>query len=210
MHGDDRITLRLDFQRTNHHPERIELVQHRNPLRFVRLDVAADRPEVTAALAQLESLGVPVDAGRDTASAALRKAGFRIRNDVISEAIKIRKTCPQDRGTGVLENDQPEIEYTCPQDQTSGQETAGQACPGQAGDSGDSDIESEGAPPVPDLPVSRRGQVRDGRLGRWCPSVVMGDACAAVRPLALVGEVSATGPCVARVVGFGPSGRSRR
>jgi hypothetical protein len=47
-------------------------------------------------------------------------------------------------------------------------------------------------------------------LGRWCPSVVMGDACAAVRPLALVGEVSATGPCVARVVGFGPSGRSRR
>lgn len=62
MASDDRITLRLDFQRSNHHPERIELVRHLHPLRFVRIDSATDRPEITALLADLEALGVAPDA----------------------------------------------------------------------------------------------------------------------------------------------------
>jgi len=35
VRGDTRITLRLDFQRTNHHPETVELLQRASPLRFI-------------------------------------------------------------------------------------------------------------------------------------------------------------------------------
>jgi AAA domain-containing protein/Toprim domain-containing protein len=163
MHGDNRLTLQLDFQRTNHHPERIELVQHRNPLRFTRIDGAADRPEVTAAIAQLDHLGVPMTAGRPAVTKILSAAGMRVRTSVLSEAIKIRKNCSQDQGTGDCGDDHSEIHYDCSQDPNSDTETADEGCSEQLGNSGNSGAELEGAPPVPELPVPVRGQVRDGR-----------------------------------------------
>lgn len=42
--GDGHYTLRLTFQRTNHHPELIELIKHTTPLRFTRANLHSTTP----------------------------------------------------------------------------------------------------------------------------------------------------------------------
>jgi hypothetical protein len=133
-----RITLRLDFQRTNHHPQEIELVKHVNPLRYVRIDTAADRPEVVKLLADLDGLGVPAVAGREVARAALTAAGIKISNADLAEAVRRRKSCPQDQRTAPLEDDLPEIDNSCPEGNTTIDISADESCPGQSTDSSDS------------------------------------------------------------------------
>jgi hypothetical protein len=91
IRDDTRLTLRLDFQRTNHHPEVVELVQRGAPLRFVRLDHATDRPEVATLLAELDRLQVPDTTGRPAAAKALRENGIRFTDNDLETAIKIRK-----------------------------------------------------------------------------------------------------------------------
>jgi AAA domain-containing protein len=162
VRGPDRLTLRLDFQRTNHHPAEIELAQHGAPLRFARIDTATDRPEVAALIARLDGLDVPPHAGRDAARIALTGAGIKVNNGVLAEAVKIRKTCPQDQRTGAPENDLQEIDFTCPDEDHECEDSQGQSCPGQVADSADRWSPSEQGRPVRDLPVSRRGQVSDG------------------------------------------------
>lgn len=64
-----------------------------------------------AAVTLLDSLGVPTETGRERTRSALNAAGHKLRNDVLSAAIRYRKTCPgqvawtetgQTAGTGDL------------------------------------------------------------------------------------------------------------
>lgn len=162
VRGPERLTLRLDFQRTNHHPAEIEVVQYDAPLRFVRIDSAADRPEVAELLAQLDRLGVPVDASRDTARTALTGAGIKVSNAVLGEVLKIRKNCPQDQRSGTPEDDLQKINFTCPDKDHDCEDFPARTCPGQVPDRSDRSAPSEPGGPVRRLPVSRRGQVRTG------------------------------------------------
>lgn len=132
MHGEDRITLRLDFQRSNHHPPQIELVRYLNPLRFARLDSAADRPEITALVAHLDRLNVPPDAGRPTAQRALTADGIRTTAAVLADAIKIRKSCSARSRTVVAGDDQMEISLTCSCLTNDHKDTPGQSCSEQS------------------------------------------------------------------------------
>lgn len=161
--GDDRLTLRLDFQRTNHHPQEIQFVQHADPLRFVRLDAASDRPEVTALVDQLDRLGVPREAGRDTCRKALTNAGIRGANDALTQAVKIRKdlsgpvrtaTDSSDNGSSRMgdsagqggcgpvrtvdhQNDHVEIDKAVREPVAQFRVSAAQSCPGRVTDSSD-------------------------------------------------------------------------
>jgi hypothetical protein len=52
---------------------------------------AAFNAQTTHLLAAMDSLGLPKDTGRPAAADALRAAGFKVNNKVLSQAIKIRK-----------------------------------------------------------------------------------------------------------------------
>jgi hypothetical protein len=158
MHGEDRITLGLDFQRSNHHPARIELVRYLDPLRFVQLDDAADRPEVTALMGHLDRLNVPLDAGRPTAQAALRAEGIPATAAVLAEAIKIRKNRSTRSRTVVAEEGQTKIVSRCPDRNNDHRDSAAQSCSEQSANSSNSEPGSDNAGAVRDLPVQRSAQ----------------------------------------------------
>lgn len=181
--GEDRLTLRLDFQRTNHHPQEIQFVQHADPLRFVRLDAASDRPEVTALVDQMDRLGVPREAGRDVCRKALTNAGIRGANDALTQAVKIRKdlsgpvrtaTDSSDNGSSRMgdsagqsgcgpvrtvdqANDQAEIDKAVRKPMTPFTVSAAQTCPGQVADRSDRSSWSEVGRAVRD-PLVKQGQ----------------------------------------------------
>ncbi|MGH3908825.1 MAG: AAA family ATPase [Pseudonocardiaceae bacterium] len=91
-HGEGRLTLRLDRQRSGHHPEMVDLTRRTDgQLRHVRCEVHTD-PRVTALVADLERLGVPLDAGRRTARRLLTDAGIKAGNDLIVKALGTRRT----------------------------------------------------------------------------------------------------------------------
>jgi hypothetical protein len=162
IRGTDRITLRLDFQRTNHHPQEIDLMQHTDPLRFIRIDTAADRPEVAKLLADLDRLDVPADAGRGAARTALTAAGIKISNADLSEALRRRKNCPQDPRTAPLEDDLPEIDDSCPGGDTASDISTDESCPGQPTDSSDSQWAPDTGGAVREMPVTSSGQAFPG------------------------------------------------
>ena len=159
MQGEDRITLVLDFQRSNHHPPQIELVRYLDPLRFVRLDHAADRPEITALCDDLDRLGVPRDAGRPAARAALNGAGVRTADRLLEEAIKIRKSCAQDQRAVTSTSDLVETNYSCADADVPNTISAAQSCAAQDSRSSRSEPGSSTAGAARDLPASRSAQV---------------------------------------------------
>lgn len=97
-HGEGRIALRLDRQRSGHHPETVDLIRRTlDPevaLRHVRVEPLSD-PRLAALLRHLDELGVPPDAGRPAARKALTDAGIKTGNDLLAKALETRRN--QDR-----------------------------------------------------------------------------------------------------------------
>jgi hypothetical protein len=94
-----RYRLERTKNRPAHAPEAavIEVERCYEPLRH-ELGGMPDR--VAGTVAQLDYLGIPSSEGRDRCRAALQKAGITVRNDVLSQAIRIRKARPAEPGTG--------------------------------------------------------------------------------------------------------------
>lgn len=162
-HDEERYTLKCDAQRSGHYPLTVDLLKRDSPLRFERVIDPFSQPKVTAAIDQLDRLGVPEHAGRDTARAALAKAGIKVGTTTLTEAIKIRKTSISSSkylsGTGQRDVDHAKINIDCPEDQLTLDVSPGQTCPGQVQDSGDSSSGVPKAAPVPDPVRPKGGQV---------------------------------------------------
>lgn len=89
--GPTGVTLTREATRNTHHPERVHLVRRFEPLRHELAAVAAMAVGTIAAVAELDALDVPPDAGRDLCRAVLAKAGVRVSNDTLNAAIRHRK-----------------------------------------------------------------------------------------------------------------------
>jgi hypothetical protein len=96
-HCGDRITLRLDRQRSGHHPETIDLIRctidPEVALRHVRVDPVSD-PHLVALLTELQRLDVPPNAGRTQVRKALTGAGIKASSDLVRRAVEARKSDP--------------------------------------------------------------------------------------------------------------------
>jgi hypothetical protein len=91
---DSGARLRRQASRMGWVPETVNFCRHTDPLRYVREE--GSWPAGTAELArQLETLGVPVEAGRPTAREALKDAQISFRTEVLAAAIRYRKTAPK-------------------------------------------------------------------------------------------------------------------
>lgn len=88
-----RFTLRLDRQRSDSHPAEIQIERETDPLRH--LVVATTRtgedPAIAALADKLDDLGVPADAGRDTARRALTEAAISTSTTDLADAVRLRK-----------------------------------------------------------------------------------------------------------------------
>jgi hypothetical protein len=93
--ADDGITLYRDAARMSWVDEKVTFALCSDPLRYER--TGSLLPVGTQELAaELDRLGVPVDAGRPTAREALKAARVAARNDVVSAALKWRRErCPR-------------------------------------------------------------------------------------------------------------------
>lgn len=94
---DSGINLSTTHQRTSGYTRSVDLAMTGlggdQPITYRQIDGAwpAGTHDVVALL---DRLGVPVDTGREKARATLSAAGHKLRNDVLSAAIRYRKTCP--------------------------------------------------------------------------------------------------------------------
>lgn len=180
--GSRALDLRCERQRSGHHPELIMLVRKANPLQHVRVDGADDRPEVMRIIAELDRLQVAKAAGRDICRKALSEAGVKISNNVLAEAITVRRGRPESpenlSGTGPAADDRPKIDNGCPRDAHEDAVTAGEACPGQVADRSDSSTAVPGGGPVRLAVPPGRGQP-DGRLDRPGRNCLFCDLCGA-------------------------------
>jgi hypothetical protein len=98
--GEAYVSLKLERQRGNAHPDMIRVVRDINP----RLGHEAKRAPLTLDEEQrirncidaMKRLGLPVGIGARKARAALRLSGYKVRNEVVAAAVKQRKaTCPE-------------------------------------------------------------------------------------------------------------------
>ncbi|RFZ70462.1 Regulatory protein RepA [Mycobacterium marinum] len=100
--GEAYVSLRLERQRGNAHPERINVLRDVTPrLRHVAKDAplaASERQRVGECIEAMKVLGLPVDIGRPRALKALRESGYKVRSDTVMAAVKARKmaaNCPE-------------------------------------------------------------------------------------------------------------------
>jgi hypothetical protein len=90
-------TYRLDCEMNRMPIAEKTVVLHRETIPNLKHKVdgagrqAAFNAQITHLLAAMESLDLPKDTGRPAAADALRSAGFKVNNKVLSQAIKIRK-----------------------------------------------------------------------------------------------------------------------
>jgi hypothetical protein len=88
--ADEAVRLKATHRRVAWVPEAVTLRREDDPLRHVRASWAY-RQGAAELAARLDGLGVPVTAGRPAAKAALTEAGATCRNDVLADAIRLRK-----------------------------------------------------------------------------------------------------------------------
>lgn len=88
--SEENLTLRRERQRSNHHPEWIEIVRKDSPLRHIAATGDGD-PRIAKLITDMERLDVPIDLGRRNVQAMLAGAGIRARNDLVGRAIKARR-----------------------------------------------------------------------------------------------------------------------
>jgi len=94
---DDGLNLRTTHQRTSGYLRTLDLamtgLSGDEPINY-RQTSSAWPAGTHDAVALLDSLGIPIDNGRERTRAVLKAAGHKLRNDVLSAAIRYRKTCP--------------------------------------------------------------------------------------------------------------------
>lgn len=142
------ITLRRERQRSNHHPEFIELRRLTDPLRHVAHQ-PMENPVIARLIGQLDELGVPADTGWKAAANHLRSAGIKVRNQDVTAAVRTRKELAR----GVPdESTQPslhEAESGGPETDSDSDESPPQGGPGPLGDPWDQQMtvaQPEGVP----------------------------------------------------------------
>lgn len=91
QNGDGTLTLHRDAARMSWVDEKVTYTRHNSPLRYIR---GGDMwPAGTKDLAgELDRLGVPADATRNQARDAIRGTGVAVRNNVLSAALRWRRT----------------------------------------------------------------------------------------------------------------------
>jgi len=96
---DGGIRLKATHRRQSWIPETVELLRLDDPFRHERAAITyPPRTMETAAL--LDRLNIPLDMGRGKVQEELAKHGEKVRTSVLTAAIKYRKTCSQNPGTG--------------------------------------------------------------------------------------------------------------
>ena len=109
--GEAYVSLRLERQRGNVHPDMIRVLRDINPqLRHeakpapLTLD---EEQRIRNCIDAMTRIGLPPDTGARKARTALRDSGYKVRNEVVAAAVKRRKaTCPETLPIG---GDTPEM-----------------------------------------------------------------------------------------------------
>jgi AAA domain len=98
--GEAYVTLKLERQRGNAHPDMIRVLRDINPR--LRHDAKpapltlTEQQGIANCIDAMKRLGLPPDMGARKARTALRDSGYKVRNEVVAAAVKQRKaTCPQ-------------------------------------------------------------------------------------------------------------------
>lgn len=90
--SDTALYLKREMSRTNHGVPLIELRRRPDPLRHELLAGGTGLPpKVEQIVEHLNDLGIPADLGRDAVREELATAGIRVRNDVLSQALAVRR-----------------------------------------------------------------------------------------------------------------------
>ena len=139
-HGGGRVMVKREASRTRHGADRLDLTRRpageSGHLRHVVAGVL-DVDPVDGVVVQLDRLGVPGNAGRDTAGRALRHVAYRVSTDHLAAAVARRKSRP---GAENLSGTGPEASHggrtlepvRAPLDSLD--VPAGETCPGQLPD----------------------------------------------------------------------------
>lgn len=98
--GEAYVSLKLERQRGNAHPELIRVLRDINPrLRHEAKPAQRTLDEeerIRNCVDAMKRIGLPPDMGARKARTALRDNGYKVRNEVVAAAVKARKaTCPQ-------------------------------------------------------------------------------------------------------------------
>jgi hypothetical protein len=98
--GEAYVSLKLDRQRGNAHPDMVRILREINP-RLQHVAKAApltldEEQRIRNCLDAMNRIGLPSDIGARKARTALRDSGYKVRNDVVAAAVKARKAmCPE-------------------------------------------------------------------------------------------------------------------
>jgi hypothetical protein len=94
----DGLEYRLERtkSRSGHGPAAFSLQRQYDPLRHDWNCPEGD--PISKIMGQLDDLGIPHKTGRPTARKALQAAGIEVRNDLLEQAIRLRKTAPGSPG----------------------------------------------------------------------------------------------------------------
>ncbi len=129
------IELRCTHRRHNHGADQISLLRLSDPLGHAVpgcTDVLTD--DVRPVLELLDELDVPVEWGRDKARGRLTRAGKRVRNELLAEALRVRKRLADESGQVRDEQARWTGSGHVPRASGDSVELAGQPCPGRATD----------------------------------------------------------------------------
>ncbi|GAA1819361.1 AAA family ATPase [Actinomadura chokoriensis] len=89
-----RLRLERKKSRTGRGPDLVELTRLTNPLRHEHTEAKPTdvlTPDVRACVAKLDECDVPPGWGRDRAAEVLRANAYKVRNEVLSAALKVRR-----------------------------------------------------------------------------------------------------------------------
>lgn len=98
--ADGAFDLTRTHSRNNHGADHLVVVRRTAPLRHEVVAAVAAASGAEGLVTKLDALAVPVQAGRDVARAALAKAGIKVANAPLSEALRVRKARDGQSGTG--------------------------------------------------------------------------------------------------------------
>ena len=100
LNGEAYVSLKLDRQRGNAHPEMVRILRDINPRLKHEAKAApltlTEQQGIANCIDAMNRIGLPSETGARKARTALRDGGYKVRNEVVAAAVKQRKaTCPQ-------------------------------------------------------------------------------------------------------------------
>lgn len=94
------VTLTLERQRGNAHPDRVKILREVDPfLRHIAIEdepPLGDQLRIQETIVEMNRLKLDPETGGKRARTALRAAGFKVRNDIVVAAVKARKKAAED------------------------------------------------------------------------------------------------------------------